>query len=129
MLMLFVKRYFQNWQSRNWYLVNLALFMCNDEYIYIKQIYIAVILSKTQVVKIRKIEADSDSDGNENHTCSRLQSFNSTCLLHVNHLLLLKRNIYSCILCFWSSEVKYLCRCNMYFCQKKVASQQWQFDS
>jgi len=28
---------------------------------------------KKQFVKIRKIEADSDSEGDENHTCSRLQ--------------------------------------------------------
>jgi len=29
---------------------------------------------KETVVKIRKIEADSDSDGDEKHTCSRLQN-------------------------------------------------------
>jgi len=33
----------------------------------------AIIPQKKQVVKIRKIEADSDSDCDENHTCSRLQ--------------------------------------------------------
>jgi len=33
----------------------------------------AIIPSKKQVVKIKKIEADSGSDGDENHTCSRLQ--------------------------------------------------------
>jgi len=36
---------------------------------------LAFIPSKKQVVKIRKIEADSDSDGEENHTSSRLQNF------------------------------------------------------
>ena len=35
----------------------------------------AIIPQKKQVVKIRKIEADSDSDCDENHTCSRLQKF------------------------------------------------------
>jgi len=35
----------------------------------------ATIPLKKQVVKIRKIEADSDSGGEENHTCSRLQFF------------------------------------------------------
>jgi len=34
---------------------------------------IATIPPQKQVVRIRKIEADSDSDGKENHTCSRLQ--------------------------------------------------------
>jgi len=46
---------------------------CNDEYIYISKF--AIIPPKKQVVKIRKIEADFDSDGDENHTCSRLQQF------------------------------------------------------
>ena len=35
----------------------------------------AIIPQKKQVVKIRKIEADSDSDCDETHTCSRLQKF------------------------------------------------------
>jgi len=35
----------------------------------------ATILPKKQVVKIKKIEADSDSDGDGNHTCSRVQKF------------------------------------------------------
>ena len=34
----------------------------------------AIIPPKKQVVKIRKIDADSDSDGGENHTCTRLQT-------------------------------------------------------
>jgi len=42
--------------------------------------------------------------------------FNSTCSLHVNHPQLLKRNMYLCT-CFWSLEVKYLCKCYMYFCK------------
>jgi len=33
----------------------------------------AIIPQKKQVVKIRQIEADSDSDCDENHNCSRLQ--------------------------------------------------------
>ena len=36
---------------------------------------IAIIPPKKQVVKKGKIEADSDSDGDENHTCLRLQIF------------------------------------------------------
>jgi len=36
---------------------------------------LAIIPSKKQVVKIRKIEADPDSDGEENHSSSRLQIF------------------------------------------------------
>jgi len=32
-----------------------------------------IISPKKLVVKIRKIEADSDSESDENHTCSRLQ--------------------------------------------------------
>jgi len=32
-----------------------------------------IIPQKKQVVKINNIEADSDSDYDENHTCSRLQ--------------------------------------------------------
>jgi len=35
----------------------------------------AIIPHKKQVVKIRQNEADSDSDYDENHTCSRLQKF------------------------------------------------------
>jgi len=35
----------------------------------------AIIPSKKQVVKIKKIAADSDIDGDGNHTCSRLQQF------------------------------------------------------
>jgi len=35
----------------------------------------AVIRPKKQVVKIRKIEADPDSDGGDNHAFTRLQTF------------------------------------------------------
>jgi len=35
----------------------------------------ANIPAKKQVVKMKKIEADSDSDGYGNYTCSRLQNF------------------------------------------------------
>ena len=66
----------------------------------------AIITPKKQLVKIRKIEADADSDG-EKHTCSRQQKkFNSTCSFSINHPLLLKRNIiiflYLCFLVFKS---------------------------
>jgi len=63
----------------------------------------AIIPPNKQVVKIKKIDTDSDSetDGDENHTCSILQKkFNSTCSLHVNHPQLLKRNIFFCIYVF-----------------------------
>jgi len=43
-------------------------------------------------------------------------NFNSTCLLHVNHPQLLRKYIYL-YFCYWSSEVNYICRCNMYFCK------------
>jgi len=33
----------------------------------------AIVPPKKRVVKIRKIEADSDIDGDKNYTCSRLQ--------------------------------------------------------
>jgi len=49
------------------------IFTCNDEYICISKF--AIIPSKKQFVKIRKIEADSDSDGDEKHTCWRLQKY------------------------------------------------------
>ena len=48
------------------------------------------------------------------------KNFNSTCSLHVNHPQLLKRNIFFLYLCFWSLAVKYLCKCNMYFCKNTV---------
>ena len=34
----------------------------------------AIIPPKKQVVKLRKIDADSDCDGGENYTCTRLQT-------------------------------------------------------
>ena len=45
------------------------------------------------------------------------KKFNSTCSLHIIHPQLLKRNIYFCIYVVWSLKVKYLCKCNMYFCK------------
>jgi len=36
---------------------------------------LAIIPKKKQVVKIRKVETDSDSDCDENHTCSKQQKF------------------------------------------------------
>ena len=44
------------------------------------------------------------------------KNFNSTCWLQVNHPQLLKQNIYF-VFMFWSLEVDYLCKCNMYFCK------------
>jgi len=46
------------------------------------------------------------------------KKFNSTksCRLQVNHPQLLKQNIYF-VFMFWSLEVEYLCKCNMYFCK------------
>jgi len=35
----------------------------------------AIIPPKKQVVKIKQIDADSDSDGDVNHTCPRLQKY------------------------------------------------------
>jgi len=49
-----------------------------------------IITSKEQVIKIRKTEADSNSDGGENHTCSSSKNLNSTCSLQVIHPQLLK---------------------------------------
>jgi len=64
-------------------------FTCNNVYFNIK---FAIIPPKKHVVKIRKTEADSDSNGGEN--C------NSTCSLDVIHPQLLKRYIYFCIYIF-----------------------------
>jgi len=47
------------------------IFRCNSLFIS----KFAIIPIKKQVVKIRKIEAEFDSDSDENHTCSRLQKF------------------------------------------------------
>ena len=44
------------------------------------------------------------------------KNFNSTCWLQVNHPELLKQNTYF-VFMFWSLEVEYLCKCNMYFCK------------
>jgi len=35
---------------------------------------VATFPQKKKLVKMRKLEADSDSDGEENHACSRLQT-------------------------------------------------------
>ena len=53
----------------------------------------AVIPPKKEVVKIGRIQADSDSNGGE-------KSLNCNCLLHVIHPQLLNRNIYFCIYVF-----------------------------
>ena len=49
------------------------LYTCDDVYISTLIPKFAIIHPKKHVVKIRKTEADSDGDGGENHTCSRLQ--------------------------------------------------------
>jgi len=46
---------------------------------------------------MKKIEADSDSDGDGNTLAQDCKHFNSTCSLHVYHPQLLKRNIHFCI--------------------------------
>jgi len=79
----------------------------------------AIIPPKKLVVKIKRIEADSDSYGDANHTCSRLQNFNSSCSLHVKYPELLKRNIYF-YLCFWSLQVKYIYYVNVIFTSAKT---------
>ena len=48
-----------------------TIFTCNDEYICISKF--GIIPPKKQFVKLRKIEADSDSDCDEKHTCSNIQ--------------------------------------------------------
>ena len=70
-----------------------------------------------QFVKIRKIEADFDSDVDKNTLAQDRKKTHSTCLLHVNHPQLLKQYIYFCIYNFWSLKVKYICKCNMFFCK------------
>jgi len=44
------------------------------------------------------------------------KNFNSTWWLQVNHPQLLKQNIYF-VFKFWSLEVEYLYKCNVYFCK------------
>jgi len=56
------------------------------------------------------------------------KKFNSTCWLQVNHSQLLKQNIYF-VFIFWSLEVEYLCKCNMYFCKNTSLLHRWLFDS
>jgi len=72
-----------------------------DVYINIKNRHYS---TKQQIVKTRNTEADDDSGGGENHTyslCSWMLTVNSTCLIHVSHPQLLKRNMYFVII-FWS---------------------------
>jgi len=45
------------------------------------------------------------------------KKFNSTCWLQVNHSQLLKQNIYF-VFIFWSLEVEYLRKCNIYNTEK-----------
>ena len=76
----------------------------------------AIIPPKKQVVKIRKIEADSDSNGDKNHTCSRQQTkINSTFLLHVNYSQLLMRNIYFFVFMYLVFNCVDIVRCPVKF--------------
>ena len=62
----------------------------------------AIILLKKQVVKIRKTEADSDSDGGENHTCSRLQKKHSFVACYLSSVAQAKYIfLYIYFLVFW----------------------------
>ena len=71
----------------------------------------AIIPQKKQVVKIRKVETDSDSDCDENHTCSRQQK-NSIALVSCMLIILsCSSEIYYLYLYFWSLEMKYLRKC------------------
>ena len=58
--------------GRRLYMITSADARQGTVYLYIK---FAIIPPKKQVAKIRKTEADPDSDEDENHTCSRLQKF------------------------------------------------------
>jgi len=51
---------------------------------------------KKQVVKIRKTESDSDTDGVKNTLAQDCKMFNCKCSLHVSHSHLSQRNIYNC---------------------------------
>jgi len=84
---------------------------------------------KKQVVNIRKIEADSDRDVEENHTCSKLHKFQKKldgCMLII---LSCSKEKYFFILLFlvFISEISM----NMQYLllQKHVASHRWHFDS
>jgi len=72
---------------------------------------------KKQVVKIRQIEADSDSYSDENHTCSRLQKKLVALVRFMLNILSCSSEIFFFIDVFWSLEVKYIFKCNMYFCK------------
>ena len=60
---------------------------------------------KKQVAKIRKTKSDSDSDGGENHTCSRLQTFQFHFLHVIHHQMRLKTK-YICIYIFGLQTLK-----------------------
>jgi len=78
---------------------------------------LAIIPPKKQVVKIRKIEANADSDGDENHTCPRLQK-NSIALVRCMFIILsCLIEIYIFLYYVFGLEVKYLCKYNMFFCK------------
>jgi len=48
-------------------------FTCNDVHVYTLIPKFPIIPPKKRVIKIRNTETDSDRDGGETHTCSRLQ--------------------------------------------------------
>ena len=74
---------------------------------------------KKQVVKIRKTEADSDSDGGEKHFLKTAQFSIIIALVRCMLFILSCSNeicIFIFILLVFRSKI-YLCKCNVYFCK------------
>ena len=76
-------------------------------YIFISKF--ATISPKKQVVKLRKTKPDPDSDGGENHTCTRVQKnrYHFFVACYSSSAAQAKYIFY--INAVWSLEVKYLC--------------------
>jgi len=70
---------------------------------------ISPLFLQRKFVKIRKPKADPDSDGVENHTCSRLQKISIALVRCMLFILSCSAETYI----FWFLEVKYLCRCDI----------------
>jgi len=101
----------------------IRIFTSNDEYIYISISKFAIIPPKKQVDKIRKIEANSDSDGAENHTCPRLQK-NSIALVRCMFISCLIEMYIFCIMFLvlkWNIYVNTICSSAKTFCFSPVA--------
>jgi len=60
-----------------------------------------IIPPKKQFVKIRQIEADSDSDGDEKHTCSRLQKYSIALVRCMSIILSCSSKIYIFVFMFF----------------------------